>query len=244
MDKIPSKGEITMARSKPPKMERLFLGEITSQDIQNALKDAADCKSRKLSGSKVVIIDSKKSNVMSKSGAFDYISNAPATFRCELYGYMDLGALLLSSAIKSGNRYAHDNVKFNFNLNSSVSITRNDDYEANRIVAIKEYSSRLTRNCKLSAAKIAELINSNATLDYKAGLEAGFFDKNVKPVDKTSTPKTVEGNTGKTGILVGDKSTVPPMKTEPSKETISATTKGEEIPGYDNIKVVEEKPTK
>lgn len=231
-----------MARPKAPKMERLFLGEITSQDIQNALKDAADCKSRKLSGSKVVIIDSKKSNVMSKSGAFDYISNAPATFRCELYGNVDLGALLLASAIKSGKRYAHDNVKFNFNLNSSVSITRNDDYEANRIEAVKEYSSRLTRNCKLSAAKIAELINSNATLDYKAGLEAGFFDKNVKPVKNTSAPKTVDGNTGKTGILVGDNSTVPTSETKASKEAISATTKAEEIPGLDNIEVEEEKP--
>jgi len=242
MDKIPSKGTCKMAKNRLPKKEELVENELTSKNFQNIISGLSERKSKKLSGFKTIFIDCKTSRTSAKMGSMDFINNASSTSSAEAYGIMDLGSTLLLSSFKQGKRFAHDNVKFNFNLNSAVSITRNDDYEAKRLEAVNEFSNRLAGYSKLPAVKIDALINSNATLDYKAGLEAGFFDKNVKPVDKTSTPKSVEGNTGKTGILVGDKSTVPTSETEASKEAISATTKAEEIPGIDNIEVVEEKP--
>ncbi len=242
MDKIPSKGINNMFKGKLPKRDELIKDELVNKNIDNVLAGLSERRSKKLSSFKVVLIDSKRSNVASKIGSMDFINKNSSTSSAEAYGNIDLGSTLLLSSFKQGKRFAHDNVKFNFNLNSAVSITRNDDYETKRLESVKELSNRLAGYCKLSAAKIEALINSNATLDYKAGLEAGLFDKNVTPVKKTSAPKTVEGNSGKTGILVGDKSTVPTSETEASKEAISATKKAEEIPGFDNIEVVKEKP--
>ncbi len=233
-----------MAKPKAPKKEKVVLSELTPQDIQDILKDVADCKSKKLSGYKVSLIDCKKSNINSKAGSLAYINSVSSPVRVEAYGIVDLGTLQFISAFKPGKRYAQDQVKFSFNLNSVVSITKNEEYEAKRLEAVNEISNRLAGYCKLSAAKIETLINSNATLDYKAGLEAGFFDKNVKPEKNTSAPKSVVSDTGKPGILVGDKSNAPTSETETSKETISATQKAEEVPGLENIEVVEEKPSK
>lgn len=231
-----------MAKNKLPKKDELIKDEMGNKNLENILLGISDRRSNKLSSFKVVFIDPKRSNITSRIGSLDFINRYSSTSSAEAFGSLDLGSTLLLSSFKPGKRFAHDDVKFNFNLNSAVSITKNDDYEAKRLEAVNDISKKLAGYSKLPAAKIAELINSNATLDYKAGLAAGFFDKNVKPVDKTSTPKTVEGNTGKTGILVGDKSTVPTSETEASKEATSATTKAVEVPGLDNIEVEEEKP--
>jgi hypothetical protein len=195
-----------------------------------------------LSSYKVSIVDCKNSTINSRAGSFAYINSVSSPIRVEAYGTVDLGTLQFISAFKPGKRYAQEQVKFSFNLNSVISITKNDEYEAKRLEAVNEISNRLAGYCKLPAAKIAELINSNATLDYNAGLEAGFFDKNVKEVKinkNTSAPESGKNNAGKPGILVGDKSTVPTSETDSSKESTSAGEKAEEVPGLDNIEVVE-----
>lgn len=240
-----------MGKNKPPKKDDLMKDVIDNKNIENVLTGISERTNNRISRYKTILIDIKRSNVYSKIGSLDFINRYSSTSSAEAFGSIDLGSTLLLSSFKPGKRFAHDNVKFNFNLSSAVSITRNDDYEANRLQAIKEISNKLAGYCKLPASKIEDLIKSNATLDYKAGLAAGFFDKNVTPVKlekNTSNSKTEVNNTDKTGILADNKSTVPPTKTEStnesesSKESTSATEKAEEVEGIDNIEVLEDKP--